>query len=155
MGPPPLLGLRWTEVGTSTPRNGKRLQHSRLEEALCSALVVPKDLFETFGLEPDGPNPVLPDSFVQVGKRYFKPEEPGFEHPLELWIETLFYPATMAAAKKKVDEECTASPEKKRRMAKRLKSIKKTFDAEIVEDGEAIRTNPNSRTTFGRTSSSP
>ena len=151
MGSPPLLGLRWTEVGT-TPRNGKRLQHSRLEEALSSALVVPKDLFETFGLEQDGPHPVLPDSFVQVGKRYFKPEEPGFEHPLELWIETLFYPATMAAAKKKVDEESAASPEKKRRMAKRLKSMKKTFDAEIVEDGEAIRTNPNSRTTFGRTS---
>ena len=42
----------------------------------------------------------------------------------------------------KVEQEKAASPAKKSRMTKRLRSLRKTFEAEIVEDAEEFSTSP-------------
>lgn len=132
------LGVQWVDVGSSKPKGGREWTQPGLVDALRSSMEVSEDEVKSLGLAD-----LKSDDCVKVGDRYLRPKEQGFESILERWIERVYYPILVEVAQKKIAEEKAASPAKKARMMKRLKTLKKTFDAEIVEDADEYTINPN------------
>jgi len=70
--------------------------------------------------------------------------------PLELllddWLASTLYPSLIEASNKKITEECAASSVKKGRMKAKLKQLKKTLRAEVVDvddEGSMQFSDPN------------
>lgn len=102
LGPPPVLGHQWAELGTTPPKGGRLLHHVALEALLQHSTIIPEDAFDTLGL-----SDLHSDDYVKAGGRYFRPDAPGFEAELEKFIEHVYFPPLLRAAQQKVPDTCS------------------------------------------------